>query len=332
MEGRTRMNIFGTNSKEQTKTKILNKPAEVKKSTFPKRKSNPAITIAAVKQIHDGSVAARAIKRAGKNKNLKGHIFEILTRDQYNLNPKNIAQGREAVLTKSPTAMRDDIVIKQGKKIVGRMQLKDTPKGINDTVKKVASGQYKGTKLVGTKETKKVYDATVATKNAHGANITQKMSTNGISSADTELIQAKALGGSVLKNGRAIAGQTAKTGVTSAVISGGIATVSNVKKVVRGEKTKTEAAVAVAKEAGTGAVSGMAANVAGTAATIAVAGTPLAPAAPAAGVAASMAAGYVADVGCRKVDQYMQNREKRLKQTVETNKRVAIKYKPVLGS
>ena len=158
------------------------------------------------------------------------------------------------------------------------------------------------------------------------------MSTNGISSADTELIQAKALGGSVLKNGRAIAGQTAKTGVTSAVISGGIATVSNVKKVVRGEKTKTEAAVAVAKEAGTGAVSGMAANVAGTAATIAVAGTPLAPAAPAAGVAASMAAGYVADVGCRKVDQYMQNREKRLKQTVETNKRVAIKYKPVLGS
>ena len=135
------MNIFGTSSKEQTKTKILNKPVEVKKSTFPKRKSNPATTIAAVKQIHDGSVAARAIKRAGKNKNLKGHIFEILTRDQYNLNPKNIAQGREAVLTNSPTAIRDDIIIKQGKKIVGRMQLKDTPKGINDTVKRVSSGQ-----------------------------------------------------------------------------------------------------------------------------------------------------------------------------------------------
>ena len=294
------MNIFGTSSKEQTKTKILNKPVEVKKSTFPKRKSNPATTIAAVKQIHDGSVAARAIKRAGKNKNLKGHIFEILTRDKYNLNPKNISQGKKAVLTNSPTAIRDDIIIKQGKKIVGRMQLKDTPKGINDTVKRVSSGQYKGTNLIGTKETKKAYDAVVATKNAHGANISQS----------TELIQAKALGGSVLKNSRAIAGRAAKTGMVSGAISGGIAAVNNVGQVLKGEKTKSEAVVAVAKETGTGAASGIAADAVGTAVTIAVAATPAASAAPIAGTAASIAVGYATDLGCRKADQYMQDRKK----------------------
>lgn len=319
------MSILGSSNKRKTKMNVPKKSTEVKKSTSSKKKANPGTVIAVGKQVYDGSVVTRALKRAGKNKNLKGHAFEIMTCDRHNSNVKNIIQGKKAVLTKSPTAIRDDIVVKQGKKVVGRMQLKDTPKGINDTVKKVSSGQYKGTKLVGTKETKKAYDAAVATKNTHGANITQKMKTNGISSADTELIQAKALGGNVIKNGRVIAGQAAKTGATSAAVSGGIAAISNVRQVAKGEKTKSEAVVDVAREAGTGAVSGIVANAAGTAATVLVAATPAAPAAVVAGVVVSAAAGYAADAGCRKAGQYIQDKTSQMGNQTDT------KFTPVLN-
>lgn len=54
------------------------------------------------------------------------------------------------------------------------MQLKDTPKAINDTVRKVGKKQYKGTNLIGTKETKAAYDKAVVAKNAKGIHITKK--------------------------------------------------------------------------------------------------------------------------------------------------------------
>ena len=66
----------------------------------------------------------------------------------------------------------------------------------------------------------------------------------------------------------------------------------------------------MAKETGTGAASGIAADAVGTAVTIAVAATPAASAAPIAGTAASIAVGYATDLGCRKADQYMQDRKK----------------------
>ncbi len=100
------------------------------------------------KQAYETSVAKRAIKRAGKNKNLHGHVNEILTVDKHNLNPLHIIKGEKAVLTKSPTAVRDDIVVKAKKtgKVIKRMQLKDTTSksGIRDTAKKVKDHHYKG--------------------------------------------------------------------------------------------------------------------------------------------------------------------------------------------
>lgn len=188
------------------------------------------------KQVYEGSVASRAVKRAGKNKNLKGHVYEVMTCDQINLKPQNILQKKKAVLTKSPTAMRDDIVVKQGKKVVGRMQLKDTPKGIADTAKKVQSGQYKGTKLVGTKETQKAYQTKVAKMNANGSNITQKMNTNGISSQQTDVIAKKALGGNVIKSGGAIAKQASSAGMAAGVFAGALDAATSVPKVFKGER------------------------------------------------------------------------------------------------
>ena len=76
--------------------------------------------IAATKQLYEANVAKRALNRAGKNKNLKGHINELLMVDQLNRKTGNILKGKKAVLTKSPTAVRDDIVLKQNGKIIQR--------------------------------------------------------------------------------------------------------------------------------------------------------------------------------------------------------------------
>lgn len=320
------MNIWKPINKKQ-------KPTPEKKSKEKKnaiRRSNPGVLVAAEKQIYGNSVASRAVKRAGKNVNLQGHAFEIMTCDKYNRNLQNVLQGKHAVLTNSRTAIRDDAVIKQGNKVVGRMQLKDTPKGINDTVKKVSSGQYKGTRLIGTKETKKVYDNTVAKQNFRGAKITQEMTTNGISSAETNIIKMKALGGNVMKNGKIIAGQAAKTGAQSAALSGGVSAVNNATKVVKGEITVSEAVVSTIKETGAGLVSGTVADATGTVVTIALASTPFGSVAFLAGVSASVAAGCVADAGYRGAIRRIQKDETGL--ISESDRYVERKYEPAFNT
>lgn len=253
-------------------------------------------TTATGNQIYQNSIVNRALKRAGKNKNLKGHINEIMTCDRFNFNPSNALKGKKAVLTKSNTAIRDDIVVKQGNKIIKRMQLKDTPSasGIQDTMKRVANHQYKGTNLVGTVETAAAY----AKEAAKNGNINQKMASNGISSQTTALLAKKALGdsvGNVIKDSGKILNQAKKTAVPSAAISGGFEAVKETKRVMKGDQTAGGAVKNVVTEVGIGAASAVTGDALGTAATIAVAATPAAPAAPVVGLATSWVASGAAD-------------------------------------
>lgn len=274
-----------------------------KEKTKQEKKKLPGIgtTTVFAKNLYENNVGKRAVERAGKNKNLKGHVFEQLTVDKINRNPSNILKGKKAVLTKSPTAVRDDILIKQNGKVVKRMQLKDTPKGIRDTVDRVKNKQYAGTNLVGTKETVKAYRNEVAKKRSQGIKITQKITDNGITSEQTKVISAKVLGGSLAKQSRAIAGQAVKTGAKSAAFSVTVGTITNAKKVIQKEITVKKAVGNVAKDSARNAVSATVGDAVAAGVTIVVAGTP---AAPVAGVA-----GTVAGVGVSMVvDNVMQNK------------------------
>lgn len=271
-----------------------------------KRNSNTLGTkignvVPSVKNIYHSDVGRRARKRAGNNKNIHGHINEILTCDKINRNPMSIIKRKKAVLTKSPIAQRDDIVIKQGKKVVGRMQLKDTrsASGIGKTIKTVEKGQYKGTNLVGTKETKAAYDKAVAAKNAKGANITQKMKSNGISSAQTQVIAAQTRGGNIFKYKDAIKSQAQKSGQKAAIISAGITGISEIKKVHNGQETCTKAALNVAKEGVIGGASAVVSDAVGTATTVGLVPV-IGPAASVVGVAAGTATGIATDKAARK--------------------------------
>ena len=54
----------------------------------------------------------------GKNSQLKGVVHEILYRDSLTVAPKNLASGAKGALSKSVTAMRDDVLLKQGGSVV----------------------------------------------------------------------------------------------------------------------------------------------------------------------------------------------------------------------
>ena len=59
---------------------------------------------------------------------MNGHVFEIMTCDRFNLNPINILTGKRAVLTKSPTAKRDDILIKRETRLSEEFNVKTPQK------------------------------------------------------------------------------------------------------------------------------------------------------------------------------------------------------------
>lgn len=259
-------------------------------------KTNKAVYgIGLVNSTYQGSVARRALQRAGHCKNLKGHVLEIYYKDRYNADVRNILAGRRAYLTKSPTAVRDDLVVKQGEHIVKRFQCKDTlsDAGVRDTVKRIREGQYSRTNVVGTRETAEAVNRSVEKGKAKTAT---RVRDSGISSKTTELIACQANGANPLKHldlvGRH-AGSMAKGG---AIVGGAASIVRNGKDVVKRRQDLDEAVVHMACDTGKTAASSAVTGAVDVSVTMAVATVPpLAPVAKPIGIAAGMAAGAAVD-------------------------------------
>ena len=275
------------------------------------KKVNPVSSAGSViTSTYDKSVIMRAAQRGGKCPNLKGHINEVLTVDKINRNPLNILKGKKAALTKSSTAVRDDIIVKQGEKVVKRIQVKDTPKSITDTVRRVKNGQYRGTNLVGTKETAAAYEKAVASMGKKGKTVTQKMSSNGISSDTTAFLSKQALGGSLKGTGKQLIKSSSKSAAFGGVISGGISGISNLVKCKKGEISGKEAAMSTAKETVYGGITSGVGAVCDAVTTIAVASTPLAPAAKLIGTAANVGSCMAVDAILRKGEKIIKRKSK----------------------
>jgi hypothetical protein len=233
--------------------------------------NNGGTAVAAAREAYEAKVGLEAVSRAGNNPQLKGIVHEVLVKDSINYNPANILNGTTATLSESTTAIRDDILVKQGDKIIKRMQLKDTPNSIAKTVWQTTNGKYSGTNLVGTKETVQAYNAAVERAAAKGVSVTQKMSASGVSSSDTARIATKTLGNSAGKlSASSVAKVAGGSGVVGGAISCGIELVSSGVKLANGEIDGGEFVGNVAKETVGG---GLAAAGGGAAATFAAAGT-----------------------------------------------------------
>ena len=232
-----------------------------------KNNNQTGTVTAAGRTVYETKVGEEAVVRSGgKNPQLKGVVHEILYRDSLTVAPKNLASGAKGALSKSVTAVRDDVLLKQGGSVVGRAQLKDAVVTADKVARQAAGGKYAGTKLMGTKETVAAYEKAAANLAKNGTKVTQKMTSTGISSADTSRIAAQTIGGSLKA---AQLGKAALTsGVTGAVLSGVIETASSGVKLVNGDIDGGEFAANVAQEAVGGYLAAAGGSAAATAAGI----------------------------------------------------------------
>lgn len=218
---------------------------------------------AAGRSAYEAKVGAEAVLRSGgKNPQLKGVVHEIRYRDSITMAPKNLLSGTKGVLSKSATAVRDDVLTMRGGAVVGRAQLKDTLNSVEHTVRQASSGKYAGTNLMGTKETVRAYNTAVARMAERGTTVTQKMTSTGISSAETSRIAAQTVGGTV---GAASVAQAAlASSGTGAVLSGGVEAVISGVKLAKGEIDGEEFVGNVARETVGGGLSAAAGTAAAT--------------------------------------------------------------------
>ena len=148
-------------------------------------KNETGAAMAASRSAYEAKVGVEAVLRSGgKNPQLKGVVHEILYRDALTMKPGNLANGARGTLSKSVTAVRDDVLLKQGGAVVGRAQLKDAVHTADRVARQAAHGKYAGTKLMGTKETVMAYEKAVHSMAKRGTAVTQKMTSTGISSRD----------------------------------------------------------------------------------------------------------------------------------------------------
>ncbi len=149
-------------------------------------KNETGAAMAASRSAYEAKVGVEAVLRSGgKNPQLKGVVHEILYRDALTMN-RAIWQTVRGTLSKSVTAVRDDVLLKQGGAVVGRAQLKDAVHTADRVARQAAHGKYAGTRLMGTKETVVAYEKAVQGMAKRGTAVTQKMTSTGISSTDTE--------------------------------------------------------------------------------------------------------------------------------------------------
>lgn len=208
---------------------------------------------------YESKILLEALERAGNNPNIKGIIYEVMEKNLFNGNPVRLMDGKTAQLVNSSTANAVDMVVIKGGKVLERIQLKDTPKSIADTVRKASSGQYRTVQLWGTTETTEAFN--------QAAKTSKNMTTRGISSETTEAL-AKRIGKQGAKGSVNLA-KSAKTMAKSGAAWGGgvsavVATIEGVNDYRHNRKNAAEVVKYIAKESAGGAISGAAAGTAVT--------------------------------------------------------------------
>ena len=217
----------------------------------------------AVKEAYEYKSGLEAVKRVGDlpPDKLKGVVHEVMFKDRFNL--KNAFSGKKAILSRSRQAVRDDVLIQDGKKIVERLQLKDTSKSVGDVVRRVKQGQYRATKLVGTEETAKAYNQ-VAVKQGIG----KSMRSSKISTNTTERVAAKVKGS--MPSAKSLLHGAKQAGKAGAIVSAGIAAATSAVDYFNGEIDEKEAAAKVVSAGVAGYAGGAAGAVASSLAASAV--------------------------------------------------------------
>lgn len=220
------------------------------------KKKKGSINIGLAQESYWDMAGQEARKLVGNQTQIKGTIHEIVVRDKKNLSLQSILSGEMTSLAKSRHSTAVDLVTLKSGKVISRSQLKDviSRKGIDNVVKQAKSGKYRSVKLIGTNETKALYDA----RSSSGGKI---MHSSGVSTNSTTRAAhntgAKIRGNDVIAgNMKDIAGQSGNSAILSAILTGGLEAVSCISDMRKGHINGAEFAGRVIKTTSVSAISG----------------------------------------------------------------------------
>lgn len=162
-----------------------------------------------MRQGYEASVVIRADGRAGAKAatGAKGIVTEVMVMDQNNL--KDL--GNHSVRTKftaNSTAKQVDLIKTDGKRVLERIQVKDTcsPSGVQKTLKQVSEGKYRQAKLVGTTECASSFNSKAEAKGVSKRMIDTHISTNTTTRIGSKMTNTPINVNGLLDAGKASAG------------------------------------------------------------------------------------------------------------------------------
>ncbi len=198
-----------------------------------KRSPSVGVLLAHARETAWDYVGQEAVRRVGRGSQLKGVIHEIAIREKLNVTPGALLSGKETNLTRSANAKTVDLVTTRNGRVVGRLQAKDciSDTCARDVQARVAKGQYRTARLVGTPETVEKFRTSGVTKTVRSSGISSRSTTRAADNAGAKVPNRDLL----LNNALDIAGCVGKAGVTGAALGAGAEALRSFPELCAGE-------------------------------------------------------------------------------------------------
>lgn len=138
------------------------------------------------RELYLDALGREAVERAGCGPQLKGVMTELAIRDLRNTSVRALILREVTRLTRSTNARSVDLVtVGPNGRVVARLQVKDltSESSIRDLLHRLESGQYRSTRLVGTRETAARYAATGSRKSMESSGVSSTTTTRAADNA-----------------------------------------------------------------------------------------------------------------------------------------------------
>ena len=177
-------------------------------------------------------LAQEAVRRAGRGTQIKGVIHEMAIRERSNLTLEAFLSSQRTNVTRSANARTVDLVTTRNGRIVERIQAKDC---VSDTCARnvqarVAAGQYRTARLLGTRETAAKLKAAGVTKPVRSSGVSSRSTTRAADNVGAKVPNRNLL----LSNATDIAGCAGRAGVTGGVLGAGAEALGSLKELRTG--------------------------------------------------------------------------------------------------
>ena len=174
-----------------------------------------------------------AVRRVGRGSQLKGVIHEVAILEKRNLDPDALLSGTRTSVTRSANARTVDLVTTRDGRVVERLQAKDciSDSCVRQVQDRVAKGQYRTVRLVGTRETVETFRTAGVTKRAESSGVSSRSTTRAADNAGAKVPDRNLL----LNNALDIAGCAGTAGVTGAALGAAAEALRSVHELCTGE-------------------------------------------------------------------------------------------------